>query len=181
MGARLVWVGLEHDSLGTLWLGMGIAFHVAGPFKEAPKIGSLAPHEFPEFQEADLLHLDAGVRLDTPKKIRAVPWSKAMPLGSVPKKADLVAHASMITRKYRNVHERARVGRTGSFGRRHAEICPSSTEANEEIAGCWAEHLSRPATRFQHDRIQTLPGRFPACLTPMPARRPKTTTTPRSI
>src|SRR5580698_1117610 len=47
--------------------GMGVALHLDRPFQKAPQLSALAPHKLPEFQEADLLHLDAGVGLDAPQ------------------------------------------------------------------------------------------------------------------
>ena len=75
---------------------MDIALHLVGPTQEAPEFVTLAPHEFPELQKADLLHLDAGVGFDSPEKVRASPRGKAMAAGSVPQKADLVPHAAII-------------------------------------------------------------------------------------
>ena len=58
---------------------------------------ALAPHEFPEFHEADLLHLHAGIGFNSPKKIRAAPWSQVMAASGVPEEADLL-HGSIILR-----------------------------------------------------------------------------------
>ena len=75
---------------------MGVALHLAGPAQEAPQFVAFSPHKFPELQEADLLHLHAGISLDAPEKIRATPWSQAMATGGVPEEADFVAHAAPI-------------------------------------------------------------------------------------
>src|SRR6476660_3832397 len=93
---------------------MDVAFHLAGPAQEAPEFVTLAPHEFPELHEADLLHLHAGVGLDAPKKIRAAPGSQTMATGGIPKEADLVAHAVIITTKGTKVHEGFAAVRLGS-------------------------------------------------------------------
>ena len=55
----------------------------------------LAPHEFPEFHEADLLHLDARVGLDAPQKVWAAPGSQVMAASGVPEKANLL-HGAII-------------------------------------------------------------------------------------
>lgn len=81
-------------------------FHLPSPAQEAPEIVALAPHEFPKFQKADLLHLDASVGLDAPEKIRTAPGREAMSLGGVPEKADTVPHAGIINTKAGAVQKR---------------------------------------------------------------------------
>lgn len=78
---------------------MDVTFHLARPPEEAPKVLALTPHEFPEFQKTDLFHLDAGIGFDSPEKIWASPWSKAVASRRIPKKANLVAHTGMIPAK----------------------------------------------------------------------------------
>ena len=56
---------------------------------------ALAPHEFPEFHEADLLHLDARVGLDAPQKVWAAPGSQVMAASGIPEKANLL-HGAII-------------------------------------------------------------------------------------
>jgi len=60
---------------------------------------AFTPHEFPEFQKTDLLHLDASVSFDAPEKIGASPWSKTVAFRRIPQKENLVAHKGMITTK----------------------------------------------------------------------------------
>ena len=62
---------------------MGVTLHLSRPAEEAPEFVTLTPHEFPELQEADLRHLNAGVGFDAPEKIWATPGSKAMAAGGV--------------------------------------------------------------------------------------------------
>jgi tetratricopeptide (TPR) repeat protein len=92
---------------------MGVAFHLSRPAEESPQFVALAPHEFPEFHEADLLHLHTSVGLDAPEKVWATPWSQAMATGSVPEESDLVAHGVIITTKGTKVHEGKSHGQAG--------------------------------------------------------------------
>src|ERR1035437_3864423 len=71
---------------------MDVAIHLRGPLEEAPQAGSLGPQEFPEFQESNLGHLDAGVGLDAPEKIRTAPGGNPVATGGVPKKAQHRPH-----------------------------------------------------------------------------------------
>ena len=84
---------------------MSVALHLSGPTQKSPEFMTLAPHEFPEFHKADLLHLHAGVGFDAPEKIRAAPRGQTMATGGVPQEADLVAHSVIITTKDTKVHE----------------------------------------------------------------------------
>src|SRR5260370_14794441 len=93
---------------------MGVALHLARPAQEAPKFVALAPHEFPELHETNLLHLDARVGLYAPEKVWATPWSQAMATGGVPEEADFVAHGVIITTKGTKVHEGKAKGRVGA-------------------------------------------------------------------
>ena len=67
--------------------------HLARPFEKPPQISALVPEEFPELQEADLLHLDPAVGFNSPEQIRTAPWRQAMATGGVPHEAEHVAHA----------------------------------------------------------------------------------------
>ena len=79
-------------TLRALRLGMHVALDFSRPFQKAPEVAALPPHEFPEFEEADLLHLDSTIGLDPPQQIGAAPRSKAMSAGRVPEKSKHVAH-----------------------------------------------------------------------------------------
>lgn len=68
-----------------------------GPFQKAPEIPSFTPHEFPEFQEADLLHFDPAVGLDSPEEIGASPGCEAVSASGVPEKPQHLAHGESIT------------------------------------------------------------------------------------
>src|ERR1700756_3812799 len=81
--------------------GMDPAFHLARPLQKSAQLAAFAPHELPEFQEANLRHLDPGVGFNAPEQIGTAPRSKAMAFGGVPQKANLVAHASIINTKGR--------------------------------------------------------------------------------
>jgi len=67
---------------------MDVAFHFARPAKKSPQVAALAPHKFPEFQKADLRHLDASVGFDPPQQVGTAPGRKAVSLGRVPEKAE---------------------------------------------------------------------------------------------
>jgi hypothetical protein len=45
---------------------MYVAIHFGCPFQEPPQAASLYPQEFPEFQESNLRHLNAGEGFDAP-------------------------------------------------------------------------------------------------------------------
>lgn len=76
---------------------MGPALHLPRPTQESPKFAAFAPHEFPELEETDLLHLHAGIGLDAPEEIGTPPRREAMAPGGIPQEADLVAHDLIIT------------------------------------------------------------------------------------
>jgi len=78
--------------LRALRLRVDVAVHLACPLEEAPEITALGPQEFPEFEEADLRHLDAGVGLDAPEEIGAAPGSNTVASGGVPEKTEHGAH-----------------------------------------------------------------------------------------
>jgi len=84
---------------------VNVTLHFAGPSQEAPQVQALSPHKFPKFQEADLLHLDAGVGLDAPEQIGTAPGSEAVSFGGVPDKADRVPHGDMISTNTWDVHD----------------------------------------------------------------------------
>src|ERR1700692_4686143 len=134
---------------------MDVPLNRSCPFQKAPQFAALSPHEFPEFHKADLGHLHACVGFDAPQQIGATPRRQAMAPGSIPEKAQLVAHAAIIpirsTRRHGNA-DRLRLLES----KLRLEFLP-------------------------HVRIQSPLGIFPACPNPMTARRPKITTTPRSI
>jgi hypothetical protein len=76
-----------------------VALDLTRPSQESPEIVALSPHEFPEFQESNLLHLDAGIGFDPPQQIRAAPRSEAVPFRRVPQEADRVLHGDIIITK----------------------------------------------------------------------------------
>jgi len=82
---------------------MDPAVHRTRPLEKAPEVVALTPHEFPEFQEADLRHLHAGVGFDAPQQVGAAPGGQTMAFGGVPQEAETVAHA---------VHHTCKVGRS---------------------------------------------------------------------
>jgi hypothetical protein len=94
----------DFQALRTFRLGLDPPFHLAGPLQKAPQFVAFAPHELPEFQEADLLHLDARVGLDAPEKIWTPPRSQPVSFGGVPQKADLAAHGIMISINPNSTH-----------------------------------------------------------------------------
>src|SRR5579863_6315478 len=71
---------------------------------------ALAPGEFPEFQQADLVHLYTSVGFDSPQQIRAAPRGKVVSAGGVPQEAEHVAHGDMITRAEAENHSPRRHG-----------------------------------------------------------------------
>ena len=67
--------------------------HFARPFQEAPQVAPLAPKELPEFQEADLLHLQATIGLNPPEKVWTTPWREPVPASCIPHETDHGEHS----------------------------------------------------------------------------------------
>ena len=100
---------MQHSRIevsGILGFRVDPTLHLTRPFQEAPQFTAFAPHKFPEFEKTNLLHLDAGVGLDPPKKIGASPGGEAMSFGGVPQEADRILHAEIITTKDIGVYTR---------------------------------------------------------------------------
>src|SRR5207302_4358568 len=55
------------------------------------------PHDAPKFEEADLVHLEAAISLDTPAEIRAPPRGKAMAAGGGPEKTEKLTHSIVLS------------------------------------------------------------------------------------
>jgi len=77
----------------NLGAGVDVAVHFCCPFKKVPKIVAFPPHEFPKFQETDLLHFYTAVSLDPPQQVGAAPRGEAVSSSCVPQKSQNVAHA----------------------------------------------------------------------------------------
>ena len=73
-------------------------FHFTSPQEKTPKIAALAPEEFPELQEPDLLHLDPAVGFNPPQQVWAAPWSQSMAASGIPQKSKHVAHCIQYSR-----------------------------------------------------------------------------------
>lgn len=73
---------------------MRIAVHLSRPLEKPPEIVTLPPGKRPEFQEADLGHLDPGIGLDAPKQVRTAPRRQMVAPGGIPKETKDVAHES---------------------------------------------------------------------------------------
>src|SRR3954451_24186586 len=70
----------------------GILFHLTGPFQKSQEFEALAPHESPELQKADVVHLHARISLDAPAQIRTSPRREMMAACGVPEKSEDVEH-----------------------------------------------------------------------------------------
>jgi hypothetical protein len=92
--------------LNVLRLGAGITFHLAGPLQKAKQLFFLTPEKSPEFQESDLIHLYAAIRLDSPAEIRTAPWCDAMAFGCIPKEAECVAHSVLSSSVYQSIRQK---------------------------------------------------------------------------
>ena len=57
---------------------------------------ALPPEEIPKFKKVDLLHFDATVSLDSPKKVWASPGSDTVATRGIPEETEHVAHAVII-------------------------------------------------------------------------------------
>lgn len=57
---------------------------------------TLAKHESPELQEADLVHLQPGVSFHAPAQVRAAPGSKVVAAGGIPEKAQDATHETSV-------------------------------------------------------------------------------------
>src|SRR5579859_264503 len=75
---------------------MDPALHLAGPSQKTPQFAALAPDELPKLHESNLFHLDAGVGLDPPEKIRTTPRGQTVPFCGIPEKPELLAHGIII-------------------------------------------------------------------------------------
>jgi hypothetical protein len=71
---------------------MDVAVHLVRPNEKTPQVGAFGPEKLPEFEKADLRHLDAGVGFNSPEKIRAAPRRETVPTRRVPEKAEHVTH-----------------------------------------------------------------------------------------
>jgi hypothetical protein len=114
---------------------MDVVFHLAGPAKEAPEVMALTPHELPELEESDLLHLDASVGLDAPEEIGTAPGCETMSLGGVPEKAGAVPHAGIINTKAWAVQKRQyRNERHTPLARRTADTAVPHSNCKANLA-----------------------------------------------
>src|SRR4029077_2084587 len=75
---------------------VNIPLHLARPLQEAPQVSPFAPGKFPELQETDLRHLDAGVGLDAPKQVGAAPRGQVMTPRGIPEKTNDIAHGVLV-------------------------------------------------------------------------------------
>src|ERR1019366_1535979 len=80
---------------------MDVAVHLRCPLQEAPQAGSLRPQKFPEFQESNLGHFDAGESLDPRQEIGTAPGGNPVATGGVPKKAQHRRHRVPVERRDR--------------------------------------------------------------------------------
>jgi hypothetical protein len=84
------------NSLGIFGLRAGVIVHGRGPLKEANHLAAFAPHDSPELEEADVLHLDARVGFKSPLEVRTTPRSEVVTAGGVPQEADDLEHISSL-------------------------------------------------------------------------------------
>ena len=70
----------------------GVVLHLGRPFQKTPQVVALPPHELGELQEADFMHLDPGVRFDSPQQVGTAPGRQVVPAGGIPEKSQHVAH-----------------------------------------------------------------------------------------
>lgn len=75
---------------------MHIPIHLPRPLQEPPETGPLRPQEFPEFQESDLRHLDAGVGFNPPEQEWAAPRSQPVATGGIPEEAQHRPHLALV-------------------------------------------------------------------------------------
>ena len=75
---------------------MNIAIHLTRPFQEPPQAVPLGPQEFPELQESDLGHLDAGEGLDAPKKVGTAPGRNPVAASGIPDEAQHLPHRHLV-------------------------------------------------------------------------------------
>ena len=66
------------------------------PLQKSPEAGSLRPEKFPELQESDLRHLDAGIGFNPPKQEGTAPRGNPVAASGVPEKAQHGAHADSL-------------------------------------------------------------------------------------
>src|SRR5438874_984097 len=80
------------SDLGIFRFRPRVAVHVRRPLQEAPQLVALLPHKAPELEEADLIGLESGVRLDPPFQVGTAPGREPVSARRVPEKAKQVAH-----------------------------------------------------------------------------------------
>lgn len=112
---------------------MDVAFHLASPAQKAPEVMALPPHKFPEFQKTDLLHLDTGVGLDTPKKVGASPRRETVAFRGIPEEADSVPHGVMIPTKGWGVQK----PRSDAYMSAAEGSCPYSNASRSSLIRAW--------------------------------------------
>jgi hypothetical protein len=61
-------------NLRVLRLRACVVVHLSGPLQKTSQLLSFPDHEAPEFQKADLVHLQAGISFHAPAQVRAAPW-----------------------------------------------------------------------------------------------------------
>ena len=70
--------------------------HFRSPLQKTPEAMTLPPDKLNKLEDSDLVHLDAGIGLHTPEKVRAAPGREVVPASCVPEKAEHIAHARII-------------------------------------------------------------------------------------
>jgi hypothetical protein len=73
--------GLVLNNSRILRLRSRVIVHLSGPFQKVPQLFSFPDHESPEFNEANLVHLQAGIRFHAPAQVGAAPGGQAMSAG----------------------------------------------------------------------------------------------------
>src|SRR5262249_41882902 len=77
------------------WFRVDVVVHLAGPLQESPQAVAFGPQKLPEFEEADLGHLNAGVRFDAPEQVGATPGGDPVAASRIPEEAQHLSHLAL--------------------------------------------------------------------------------------
>ncbi len=81
---------------GIFRLHPGETFHICGPVQEPNEFALFSPQESKELEEANLMHFDAGIGLNSPTQVRTPPGGQMMAAGCIPKEPEDVPHTISI-------------------------------------------------------------------------------------
>src|SRR6267378_2331431 len=119
------------QQLSVLRLRPCVVFHFGGPAQKSSELSAFAEQEAPEFEEADLIHFQAGVGFHAPAQIGAAPGRQMVASRCVPKKSKYQPHIlSVIDSVLKSVGCRTKSGRPPKTTIIAPSICSAKTSMN---------------------------------------------------